>query len=204
MKRLDRPHQTLLCAALLIAALAATAHAQAGGPYEITKPTIAGGSSTSAGGNYVIIGTMAQHDAVAGGGGPYLFDGGFWPDEMLNSPPAPCAADVTSQVRIKRGSLRFAPGVGRSLQTVQLTNIGAGNIQGPIALVLDGLSENATLFHPSGTTACALPASPYVNVRVGHNGVFRPGERVTLVLQFNNPSHGNITYEARVLAGTHR
>ncbi|MGH9943684.1 MAG: hypothetical protein ACRD9R_15160 [Pyrinomonadaceae bacterium] len=203
MRRLPNSHRTLFLALLFVAALAATAPAQAGGPYEITKPTIAGGSSTSAGGPFVIIGTMAQHDAVVGTGGPYLFDGGFWPDESRFQTP-PCAADVSARVRLKRGKFHFIPGLGRSLQTVQLINVGADNIQGPISLVLDGLSANAMLFHPGGTTACALPVSPYVNVRVGRNGVFRRGERVTLVLQFNNPSHGGIAYEARVLAGTNR
>ena len=76
--------RTLFLALLLIAVCVTTARAQSGGPYEITKLTIDAGSSTSSGGNYVIIGTMAQHDAVVMGGGPYLFDGGFWPDETAS------------------------------------------------------------------------------------------------------------------------
>ncbi len=210
MKHLFTAHRPLFLALLLIAACVTTARAQAGGPYEITKPTIAAGSSTSAGGNYVIIGTMAQHDAVVMGGGPYLFDGGFWPEETGFMPP-PCATDITAQLKIKDSDLKVKDGgftvearTGRVVQTVKITNVSANNIRGPLSFVLDGLSRNVTLDNRSGVTFCALPASPYVVVDLGIDSVLAPRERVTFKLEFTSGDRRKIKYEARVLAGISR
>jgi hypothetical protein len=70
---------------------------------------------------------------------------------------------------------------------------------GPISLVLDGLSANATVFNPSGVTdAVEAPAgSPYVN---GPNNL-AAGASATITLQFTDPTHAAITYKTRVLAG---
>lgn len=194
---------------LIVVACAGTASAQAGGPYEITKPTIAAGSNTSSGGNYVIIGTMAQHDAVVMGGGPYLFDGGFWPEENGFTPP-PCATDVTAQLKIKGGDLKIQNSgfhvdskSGGFVQTVKITNVSRSNIRGPLSFVLDGLSRNVTLVNQSGTTFCALPASPYVVVDLGTDGILAPRETITIELEFASGTR-KINYEARVLAGISR
>lgn len=194
---------------LIVVACAGTASAQAGGPYEITKPTIAAGSNTSSGGNYVIIGTMAQHDAVVMGGGPYLFDGGFWPQENGFTPP-PCATDVTAQLKIKDGDLKIQNSgfhvdskSGGFVQTVKITNVSRSNIRGPLSFVLDGLSRNVTLVNQSGTTFCALPASPYVVVDLGTDGILAPRETITIELEFASGTR-KINYEARVLAGISR
>jgi len=209
MTLLFAPHRSLFLALLLVAACVTTARAQAGGPYEITKPTIAGGSSTSSGGNYVIIGTMAQHDAVVMGGGPYLFDGGFWPEEKGFTPP-PCATDVTAQLKIKDGNVKIQNSgfqvdsrSGRFVQTVKITNVSHGNIRGPLSFVLDGLSRNVTLVNQSGTTFCALPASPYVVADLGFDGILAPRETITIELEFASGNR-KINYEARVLAGISR
>jgi hypothetical protein len=81
---------TLLCparslaVAVLIGALAlvsgsATANAQSGGDYVITKGAIAGGGGTATGGDYVMSGTIGQHDADEPlAGGDYELSGGFW------------------------------------------------------------------------------------------------------------------------------
>ncbi len=210
MKRpLSLPHTLFLVLSLAVAC-ATTASAQAGGPYEITKPTIAAGSNTSSGGNYVIIGTMAQHDAVVMGGGPYLFDGGFWPEETGFSAP-PCAKDVTAQLKIKDSDLKVKDGgftveakSGRSVQSVKITNVSHTNLRGPISFVLDSLSRNVTLVNQSGTTLCALPASPYVIVDLGSDGILAPREQVTFKLEFTSGDRRKVKYEARVLAGISR
>lgn len=202
MRRLSRAHRTLFSAVLLFTACAAAAHGQSGGPYQITKPTVAGGSATSAGGTYTIIGTLAQHDAVVGGGGPYFLDGGFWPEETLLTPPL-CATDVSAQVSVKPTGLHLDRDTGRYRQTVRLTNRGRNIIRGPILLVLDHLSAGVALFSPSGATACAPPVSPYVVVSPAGDA-FRPDERLTVVLQFTAASHRVISYDTRVLAGGNR
>jgi len=209
MRQLLTTHRALFLALLLVALCVTTARAQAGGPYEITKPTIAAGSSTSSGGNYVIIGTMGQHDAAVMGGGPYLFDGGFWPEETGFMPP-PCATDVTAQLKIKDGGVKVQNSrfqvdskSGRFVQTVKITNVSRSNIRGPLSFVLDGLSRNVTLVNQSGTTFCALPASPYVVVDLGFDGILAERETITIELEFAGGNR-KINYDSRVLAGISR
>jgi hypothetical protein len=210
MRHSQKVQRIMFLALLLIAACITTARAQAGGPYEITKPTIAAGSSTSAGGNYVIIGTMGQHDAAVMGGGPYQFDGGFWPEELGFAPP-PCATDVTAQLKIKENELKIKDGgftveakTGRVVQTVKITNVSLNNIRGPLSFVLDALSSDVMLDNRSGITFCALPASPYVVVDLGIDGVLAPREQVTIRLEFTTGDRRKIKYRARVLAGISR
>jgi hypothetical protein len=210
MRRLRISTCTIFFTLLLVAACAASASAQAGGPYQITKPTIAAGSNTSSAGNYVIIGTMGQHDAVVMGGGPYLFDGGFWPEENGFMPP-PCATDVTAQLKIKDSDVKVKDGSytleaksGGIVQTVKITNVSLNNIRGPLSFVLDGLSRNVTLDNRNGITFCALPASPYVVVDLGIDGVLAPREQITLKLEFTSGDRRKVKYNARVLAGVSR
>ncbi len=52
------------------------------GRYEIIA-TIDGGGGTSSGGQYVVTGTIAQHDAAYSEGDQFEFLGGFWPGGPL-------------------------------------------------------------------------------------------------------------------------
>jgi len=47
--------------------------------YEINWHTIDGGGGTSSGGQYILTGTIGQHDASYSEGGQYEVLGGFWP-----------------------------------------------------------------------------------------------------------------------------
>ena len=72
-----------------------------------------------------------------------------------------CASNVSPQVTVTRGGYRLNRATNTFSQTVTVAN--AGGALADAVLVLDGLSANATLQNPSGTTACALPAgSPFV------------------------------------------
>jgi hypothetical protein len=72
---------------LLVASLALTGLAVGLG---IDWFTIDGGGGTSSGGNYVVSGTIGQHDAGTMSGGSYTLDGGFWAmPEVINTPGAP-------------------------------------------------------------------------------------------------------------------
>jgi hypothetical protein len=110
-----------------------------------------------------------------------------------------CAVNVSNSVTVARGGYVFNPATGRYAQTVTVKNHSAGTITGPISLVLDGLSSNASLFNATGTTdSLELPAgSPYLNA----NGNLPAGQTVTFTLQFTDPSHTAISYSTRVLAG---
>jgi len=114
----------------------------------------------------------------------------------------PCATDISASVAV---TISAAPKLnrktGRYTQNVTLKN-NDGATAGPVSLVLDGLSANATLFNATGTTACAaLSGRPYINVNVGSDAVFSSRERATVTLDFSNPSGQPVTYTARVLAG---
>jgi hypothetical protein len=113
-----------------------------------------------------------------------------------------CATDVTSSVTVVRSGFRFNFATGRLVQSVTLTNAGSSPIQGPISLVLDNVSSNATLFNPAGATSCAAPlGSLYVNAPLDTNSL-GPGASATILLQFSDPNRTAISYSIRLLAGT--
>jgi hypothetical protein len=106
--------------------------------------------------------------------------------------------DVSVVVGVARGGIGYNPITGRFAQNVTLTNNSGSTIPGPISLVIDNLTSNATVYSPSGTTDfLAPPVSPYVN----YSGNLAPGQKVSITLQFTNPSKGYIGYTTRVLAG---
>lgn len=117
---------------------------------------------------------------------------------FLMTPITPtCASDVTSQVAVARGPFMHIP--GKFKQTVTITNTGASAITGPISLVVNNLSANASLFNKTGTTSCATPpGKPFVDLPGG----LAPGSSGMLLLVFDDPSSTPITYSAApVLAG---
>ncbi len=111
-----------------------------------------------------------------------------------------CAADVTGSISVTRGGYIFNPGTQRFAQTLTLTNNSASTITGPISLVIEGLSSNATLFNLTGATDSFFPpvGLPYINTTAAS---LAPGQSVSVTLQFANPSKAGITYAIRVLAG---
>jgi hypothetical protein len=107
--------------------------------------------------------------------------------------------DASSSVKVTRGGYVLNLATGRYVQTVTLTNTSASAVTGPLSLVLDSLSSNATLYNATGTTSSlAPPMSPYINANVSS---LAPGQSVSVQLQFTNPSRTTITYNTRVLAG---
>jgi hypothetical protein len=68
----DKLHSTWI---LLLVILTATV---ASGQYELSWYTIDGGGGQSSGGDFAVIGTIAQPDAAWSSGGDYELLGGFW------------------------------------------------------------------------------------------------------------------------------
>lgn len=64
--------------ALILSALATGAHAQSGGPFDLSWSTIAGGGGASSGGQFALNGTIGQPDAGVLSGGNFKLEGGFW------------------------------------------------------------------------------------------------------------------------------
>ncbi len=69
--------------ALVLFILALVLSAAAFADYGLSWSTIDGGGGTSSGGQYAVMGTIAQHDAAYSEGGDYELLGGFWPGEPL-------------------------------------------------------------------------------------------------------------------------
>lgn len=87
-------------------------------------------------------------------------------------------------------------------QSVRVTNSGESLVSGPVWLVLDNLSTNATLLNPDGTTAVLAPlGSPAVKINFGsfESRSFLPHQTAVANLEFLNPSGDPITYATRVL-----
>ncbi len=117
---------------------------------------------------------------------------------FLMTPPA---LNGTAYAAITRGAFKYNGTTKLYSQQVTLKNNSPLAVPGPVSLVLDRLSTNATLLAPSGTTASLLPAgSPYVNATVS-GSLLNPGQTATLTLQLRNSTSGPITYTPRVLVG---
>jgi hypothetical protein len=110
-----------------------------------------------------------------------------------------CAVNVSGSIVVTSGGFILNPITGRYSQTVQLFNNTLTTISGPISLVLDNLSRNATLYNASGVTDSLEPpaGSSYINANIS----LMPGQGVSVVLQFTDPTKTAITYTTRVLAG---
>jgi hypothetical protein len=110
------------------------------------------------------------------------------------------APDVSKAVSVSRYTLRGGNSRAMRIQTVKLTNISGCLLTGPIYLVLDNLSHNATLTNQSGVTTNAAPlGNPYVTVQTGNMSA---GASVTLTLTFQEaPLSSTINYTTRVLSG---
>jgi hypothetical protein len=83
---------------LALLALASTAAAQTGGPYNLTWSTVDGGGGTSTGGSFALSGTVGQPDAGFHTGGNWTLAGGFWPREATGVCYANCDLSTTAPV----------------------------------------------------------------------------------------------------------
>jgi hypothetical protein len=114
----------------------------------------------------------------------------------------PGTIPVAQGVTVARGGYVYDRRTQLFVQQVQLTNTGTTPVSGPVWLVLDTLSANASLYNAAGTTANFPPlGSPYIGVNIGGDNVLSPGETATVMLEFTDPTRGAINYTARVLSG---
>lgn len=112
-----------------------------------------------------------------------------------------CANNLSAKVSITQGGFRINRTTNRYVQQINIKNVSSEDIPGPVALVMDQLSSNATLFNANGTTSCNTPANSYMNVNVGIDNVLSVGESVAITLEFKNPTNKAITYSTKLLSG---
>ena len=102
-------------------------------------------------------------------------------------------------IQYTRGGLVLNRRTGRWVQNVTVSNASSSAVSGNLALVVDNLSSNATLFGAAGTTSLLAPiGSSFVTLPVS---TLNAGQSVTVALEFVNPSNGKITYTPRLTAG---
>jgi hypothetical protein len=83
-------------------------------------------------------------------------------------------------------------------QQITIRNETSAPLAGPVNLVLDNLSANATLSNKNGVVGNNPPlGSPYIVVP-GTAGGLAVGASASVVLQFSNSNNGNITYNTRL------
>ncbi len=88
--------------------------------------------------------------------------------------------DVTSQMRVTRGGLRFNRGTNLYAQQITLKNTSSASIPGSVFLALDGLPPGVTLASANGLTQSLAPFnSPYMNVYPTTGNRLAPGASVT-------------------------
>jgi len=109
-----------------------------------------------------------------------------------------CATDVSSSISATRGGFSFSPVTHKFGQFITITNTSSADVVGPIKLVLDNLSSNATAVANTGLTSWDAPAgSPYYKL----NFTLQPGGTITTSFVFDDPTKAPITYNTRVLGG---
>jgi hypothetical protein len=111
------------------------------------------------------------------------------------------ALDVTQKVQITGSAFRYDSNTRSWVQRVTIMNKSLSPITGPISLVLDNLSSNATLKPADGVTKLTGNlGSPFVDFALD-GASLPPGGVATVSLNVLNPTNALITYTPRVLAG---
>lgn len=120
----------------------------------------------------------------------------------------PTSAPSVPLLEITRGGIHIDNSTGRLVQTVQVLNPGTQTVTGPIHLVLDGLSTNATLANATGFTGRFVSTgTSYITVTTAD---LAPGKKASVKLEFSAPTPDGalpggfnhaVTYTARVLSG---
>jgi hypothetical protein len=106
-------------------------------------------------------------------------------------------ADASGTLSLTRSGFTLNRRTNTMVQTVTIKNTGSAAVNGPINLVLDGLSLNTSLTNANGTTANVIPTgSPYLTVS---NTSLAAGASTVATLQFAVPASGGITYTPRTL-----
>ena len=109
--------------------------------------------------------------------------------------------EVTSTIRIIRRRFLRQTATGLYIQDIELQNVGATPLQGPISLMLDGLTPGATLRNATHSTVCSPIGKPYLDGPLGSDKTLGRGETLYLRLEFTRRPGTAIAYTPRVFAG---
>lgn len=104
------------------------------------------------------------------------------------------ATDVTGQVSIKQGGFTRNRDTGLWTATLTVTNKSGSAVAGPVQVVLDNISSNATLVNKTGD----WNGRPYITVSSGALGA---GATVNVTVQFTNRTNGFINFNTSAYSG---
>jgi hypothetical protein len=113
---------------------------------------------------------------------------------------APGVIPATPAFFVSLDSYKWDKKTQNVTERLSIRNISSAPAYAPLWLVLDNLSSNATLLNADGTTAVLAPlGDPYVSVPLGGDGILRPWESKSVVLEFSDPTAAAVTFDTRVL-----
>jgi hypothetical protein len=108
---------------------------------------------------------------------------------------APTFVDATASTTIARSGLTLNRVTGKYTGTVKITNKSAAAINGPLHLVMQGLTAGVTLDGKTGEQAGA----PYLTLP---GASIAPGASITVTTTFTNPSKSSFGYTPKLFTGT--
>ncbi len=110
--------------------------------------------------------------------------------------PAACGTFNASNgsVQIATSGYRYDRNTNQFVQDVDLKNATGANIQGPVSLLVAGLSPNATLATPHSLSVCNQAGTPVVDTGICVQNPLAPNQTVRVTLRFNNPARTPISY----------
>lgn len=117
--------------------------------------------------------------------------------------PAACGTFNASNgsVQISASGFRYDRNTNQFVQDVDLRNTTGANIQGPVSLLVAGLSPNASLATPHSLSVCNQTGTPVVDAGICVQNQLAPNQSVRVTLRFNNPSRTPISYTPYSVTG---
>lgn len=104
--------------------------------------------------------------------------------------------NVSSSFSVADGPLTHSATYGLS-QVLTLTNISSDTISGPTELVITDLTAGVTVTNANGT----YDGDPYITMTAG---AFSPGQKVSIRIQFSDPSGDRFGYNVEEYSGVIR
>lgn len=104
-------------------------------------------------------------------------------------------ADVTASARIAQSGYTLNRITGKYTGTVTITNTSGAVMNGPLHLVLQGLTAGVTLDGKTGD----VNGAPYLTLP---GAALAPGASVTVTTVFTNPAKSGFGYTAKLFSGT--
>jgi hypothetical protein len=119
----------------------------------------------------------------------------------IENPAAPLAPQsLTTGLQISQSGLQLNRNTGFYTQTVTITNTQSFPMVGPLYFVINGLPAGVNLANNAGglTQTIAPLGSPYLRLSLADGLTLQPGAKVSLSLQFLDPTRVNPHYTPMV------